>query len=197
MPFDFALARSGVTQEQYDAAPRLFVLSDICREVRDDIGIPVGHILAGKDGLTAYKAGHHASVISWAMGYEFITGLDFMPSLDVSEAGHNSSGLMPSRKTGLAPETARAHTAANHPGLDVRATQYALAMQGLDVPHSSAIRVHGVTHGKVTIPGKARQEVRAIQVAVHANGAFWTVPHWDYIEHGDLEHFSADLALAA
>jgi hypothetical protein len=121
MPLDTAPCCPGVTQEQYNAAPRIFAISPTVREVRHygPIGFEVMGIMVldAKSGTVtanrhdklpfAFRQQQNAGP-AWRLAYEVITGLDFMPWLvDVSEVKAGWPDLKFNRKTQMCGATAR------------------------------------------------------------------------------------------
>lgn len=92
---------------------------------------------------------------------------------------------------GMTAETRRQHRAADHPGLEARAVQYAMWLAGHEAPHSSKVKFDGAWIGKIEETGhvtnsNGAKEKRAVCVHLHATRQSMEIPNWDYVERGAL-----------
>jgi hypothetical protein len=99
----------------------------------------------------------------------------------------NSAALVIDKTYGMCSSTRIAHKKADRPDMDTRAIQYALAMMGQEVPHSSDyFGGVSVRHKRIDVAGYKTPQKRAVSVAGKGLDEQFNIPHWDYVELGIL-----------
>jgi hypothetical protein len=98
----------------------------------------------------------------------------------------NSAAMVTDKFYGMCSSTRIAHKKANRGDMDIRAVQYALAMTGNEVPHSSGCNGMGVKIESIAVTGYKTPQKRAVSVNGNGLDGEYHIPNWDYVELGVL-----------